>query len=179
MTGGPVPVEELLECIDARERAVVDEAEQVRAEIDALTTRLRELDQEAEHLRITRKTTLGLAAGEPDAGPAPQEPVALPSHPAYRQILAVLTETPGPMRARDLCQALDLPLAPKQSRASAASSSAWSTAASSPRPNPACSPSDGRSRPPLHATRPPGCRTRGPAHDLIVSDPSCGATASL
>ncbi|MFE2094052.1 hypothetical protein [Streptomyces sp. NPDC059460] len=113
MTGGPVPVEELLECIDARERAVVDEAEQVRAEIDALTTRLCELDQEAEHLRIIRKTTLGLAAGEPDAGPAPQEPVALPSHPAYRQILAVLTETPGPMRARDLCQALDLPLAPK------------------------------------------------------------------
>ena len=36
----------------------------------------------------------------------------LPGHPAYQQIPAVFADA-GPMRARDLCQALDLPIAPK------------------------------------------------------------------
>ena len=37
----------------------------------------------------------------------------LPGHPLYQQILAVFAGTARPMRARDLCQALDLPIAPK------------------------------------------------------------------
>jgi hypothetical protein len=37
----------------------------------------------------------------------------LPDHPAYQQILAVFADTDQPLRARDLCQALDLPIVPK------------------------------------------------------------------
>ncbi|WP_329595132.1 hypothetical protein OG298_02170 [Streptomyces sp. NBC_01005] len=47
----------------------------------------------------------------PPATPEPtEEPPVLP---AYQQILDVFADAAGPMRARDLCQALDLPLKPK------------------------------------------------------------------
>ncbi|MFB8205794.1 hypothetical protein [Kitasatospora purpeofusca] len=84
---GPETVRPLLGTITAREQALSAEAEQVRAQLDELTPQLRELDQETEHLRITRKTGLPLA-DEP--GPQPQP--ARPEHPAHQQILAVLAE---------------------------------------------------------------------------------------
>jgi len=37
----------------------------------------------------------------------------VPDHPAYQQILTALTDAGRPMRARDLCEALDLPILPK------------------------------------------------------------------
>lgn len=104
----------LLERIDAREQAVTDQAELARAQIEELTARLVELDEHLEHLRITRKTVLALA-DEPDTGqttgssPVPE----LPEHPDYQQIMTVSTDEDGPLRARDLCLALDLPLLPK------------------------------------------------------------------
>lgn len=104
----PEPLRPLLDKITAREQALAAEAEQVRAELDELTARLRELDQESEHLRITRKTVLALA-DEPDRQPGP----VVSDHPAYQQILAAFTEKRQPMRARDLCQALDLDITPK------------------------------------------------------------------
>lgn len=85
--------------------------EQTRAEIDTLTVRLRELEEAAEHLRITRKTLLALA-DEPESDNTPPAPV-LPGHPAYRQILDIFADLGRPLRARDLCQALDLPIVPK------------------------------------------------------------------
>ena len=110
MTGGD-PGRWLLDKIEAREQALAREAGQARAQIEELAARLRELDEAIDHLQITRKTLLSLA-GEPAAGPA-QPPPVLPGHPLYQQILAVFAEAAGPMRARDLCQALDLPVAPK------------------------------------------------------------------
>ena len=105
-----VQVTPLLERVDARERELTAAAEQLRTQIDELTTRLRELDEEIENLAATRKTLLAL----PPVAPEPtEEPPALPAHPAYQQILETFAETPGPKRARDLCQALDLPLTPK------------------------------------------------------------------
>ncbi|WP_245985316.1 hypothetical protein [Streptomyces tateyamensis] len=86
------------------------EAEQTRARIDELAGRLRELDQEIDHLRITRKTLLTLV-GEPEAEHAVPAPV-VPEHPTYQQILAVFADARKPLRARDLCQALDLPIVP-------------------------------------------------------------------
>ncbi|MEU0572809.1 hypothetical protein ABZ297_46415 [Nonomuraea sp. NPDC005983] len=38
---------------------------------------------------------------------------ALHSHPAYQQILTIFANVDRPMRARDLCQALDLPIVSK------------------------------------------------------------------
>ncbi|MFF3058631.1 hypothetical protein [Streptomyces sp. NPDC057909] len=107
MTGSG-QLQSLLDKITAREQAVASEAEQVRAHIDDLAGRLRELDQEAEHLRITRKTVVGFADDLAEK-PSP----VLPEHPAYQQILAAFAETRQPTRARDLCQALDLDIIPK------------------------------------------------------------------
>jgi len=110
---GQDPGRLLLDKIDAREQALAREAEQARTQIDGLAARLRELDEAIDHLQITRKTLLSLA-GEPGTGPEPAEPPpVLPGHPLYQQILAVFADTARPMRARDLCQALDLPIAPK------------------------------------------------------------------
>jgi transposase len=101
----------VLDMIDARGQALAREAGQARAQIEDLAARLRELDEAIDHLQITRKTLLSLAA-EPAAEPA-QPPPVLPGHPLYQQILAIFGDAAGPMRARDLCQALDLPIAPK------------------------------------------------------------------
>jgi hypothetical protein len=108
---GPDPGRVLLDKIDAREQALAREAGQARTQIEDLTARLRELDEAIDHLQITRKTLLSLAA-EPATEPDAPPPV-LPGHPLYQQILAVFADTARPMRARDLCQALDLPIAPK------------------------------------------------------------------
>ena len=108
---GQDPNRPLLERIDAREAVLTREAEQTRTQIDELTAKLRELDEAIDHLRITRKTLLSLAA---EAGPEPAAPSPeLPSHPAYQQILTIFADTGRPMRARDLCQALDLPIVSK------------------------------------------------------------------
>ena len=101
----------LLDKIDAREQALTREAEQVRALIDELTAKPGELDETIDHLRITRKTLLSLA-DEDDAEPVAPPPVP-PDHPAYQQILTVFTDLGRPLRARDLCQALDLPIVSK------------------------------------------------------------------
>ncbi|MEU9748727.1 hypothetical protein [Streptomyces niveus] len=48
--------------------------------------------------------------------PAPvDEPprTEVPEHPAYQQILAALADAGAPLRARDICEALDLPILPK------------------------------------------------------------------
>lgn len=78
--------------------------------IEDLTARLGELDAETESLRITRKTLLNIPAPEPADHPPRSE---VPHHPAYQQILAAFTDTGRPTRARDLCEALDLPILPK------------------------------------------------------------------
>jgi hypothetical protein len=111
---GQDPSGPLLDKIDAREAALTREAEQTRTLIDDLATKLRELDEAIDHLRITRKTLLALA-DEPGTEPAAliAPPPVLPDHPAYQQILAVFADVGQPMRARDLCQALDLPIVSK------------------------------------------------------------------
>lgn len=110
MTGNP-QIGPILEQIDARERTLSDEAEQTRARIGELTTHLHGVDEETDNLRITRKTLLGLADELPVTEPAPRP--AEPDHPAYQRILAVFADAGRPMRARDLCEALDLPILPK------------------------------------------------------------------
>ena len=105
----PDPGDWLLDKIDAREQTLTCQIEQIQAEIDALTARLGELGQATEHLRITRKTLLTLAADTAD-DPEPATPSpALPGHPLYQQILTVFADHDRLLRARELCAALDLP----------------------------------------------------------------------
>jgi hypothetical protein len=91
---GPDPGRLLLDKIDAREQALAREAGQA----------------------APRSTTWPPGSANPArqsiTEPA-EPPPALPGHPACQQILTVFADAGRPMRARDLCQALDLPIAPK------------------------------------------------------------------
>jgi hypothetical protein len=109
------PGRHLLERIDAREQALARDASDVQARIDELTARLRDLRHEVSDLQVTRKTLLSLAShddAQPPAEHAEPAPLLL-DHPAYQQILTAFTDLQRPLRARDLCLALDLPIAPK------------------------------------------------------------------
>lgn len=112
VTTAPDPGRHLLDRIDAREHALAREAEEAQARIDELAARLGEVRQEISDLQVTRKTLLSLADaddGQPAAEPAGPAP-ALPDHPAYQQILDAFADLRRPLRARDLCLALDLPI---------------------------------------------------------------------
>ncbi|MEU1163364.1 hypothetical protein ABZ372_22915 [Streptomyces sp. NPDC005921] len=109
MSGIP-QVQAVLAHIEARESEVAERAGRLRGQIAELTTRLGEFDAESENLQITRKTFHSLRAPAPVDDPPRVEAL---EHPAYQQILTVLADTGGPMRARDICEALDLPILPK------------------------------------------------------------------
>jgi hypothetical protein len=94
-----------LEKIADREQAVSITADQVRAQIEALTGQLRDLEAELADLQVARKVVLALGDDEP-AGPR------LPHNPVYQHILTVLNDAITPMRAKDLCHALDLGFEP-------------------------------------------------------------------
>lgn len=97
----------LLDALDLQEDAARALADDLRAQIDDLQTRLREAETHLEHLTITRKTVTGLA----DRLPA--SPPELPEHPDYPRILATSNHATGPLRAKDVCQALGHELLPK------------------------------------------------------------------
>ncbi|MDX3225520.1 hypothetical protein [Streptomyces sp. ME19-01-6] len=62
-----------------------------------------------EHLAIARKTVTALADLIPTRAASPDRP----EHPDYPRILAIFNEATGPPRARDVCEALDHELLPK------------------------------------------------------------------
>jgi hypothetical protein len=94
-----------LEKITDREQAVNATADQVRTQMDTLAGQLRELDAELADLATARKVILALGDDEP-AHPH------LPDNPVYQHILTALHDTTAPMRAKDLCRALDLGFEP-------------------------------------------------------------------
>jgi hypothetical protein len=110
MTSGELTLGAVLVRLEEREREITAQAEQAREQIAQLTALMDEFGRAAEELRITRKTLLDL----PDTDP--HEPLAsapaLPDGPAYREIMAVFAEADGPLRARGVCEAMDLDLAP-------------------------------------------------------------------
>jgi hypothetical protein len=96
-----------LDKIADREHAVTATTEQVRTQIGTLAGRLRELDAELTDLQVARKVILALGDDEP-AGPR------LPDNPVYQHILTALNDGTAPMRAKDLCHALDLGFEPSK-----------------------------------------------------------------
>jgi hypothetical protein len=114
VTAAQDPGRHLLDKIDAREQALAREAEQAQARIDELAARLRDLQQEISDLQVTRKILLSLAGQEDEPVPEPGTPApAIPDNPAYQQILDAFADLRRPLRARDLCLALDLPIVAK------------------------------------------------------------------
>jgi hypothetical protein len=111
MTAAPDPGRALLDRIDAREQALASEAGQVQAQIEELIAMVRELSEAISDLQVTRKTLISLAGhGSQPAAEQAGPPPALRDHPAYQQILTAFADLRRPLRARDLCQALDLPI---------------------------------------------------------------------
>jgi hypothetical protein len=94
-------VQQLLDGIELRERHLAER-------VGELAARLREAEREA--LQITAKTIRAMAPGLDLE--RPQDPV-LPDGAAYQQIMGVFDHEHRPLRARDVCQALDLPVLPK------------------------------------------------------------------
>ncbi|GAB2764711.1 hypothetical protein [Streptomyces bullii] len=68
---------------------------------------MREAETHLEHLAITRTTVTGLADRLPADTPD------LPEHPDYPRILAAFNHATGPLRAKDVCEALGHELLPK------------------------------------------------------------------
>ncbi|MFI8405169.1 hypothetical protein ACIGG5_33670 [Streptomyces sp. NPDC085463] len=97
----------LLDALGIQEDAAQAMAAGLRTQIGELQTRLGEAETHLEHLAITRKTVTGFA----DRLPA--VPPDLPEHPDYPRILGVFNDATGPLRARDVCEALDHELLPK------------------------------------------------------------------
>ncbi|WP_406470191.1 hypothetical protein [Streptomyces sp. NBC_01615] len=103
----------LLQALDLQEDAARALADDLRTQIDTLQTQLREAELHLEHLAITRTTITGLADRIPAQSADPSASLELPEHPDYPRILAVFIDTTGPLKARDICQALDFELLPK------------------------------------------------------------------
>ncbi len=97
----------LLDALGLQEDAARALADDLRAQNDDLQTRLREAEMHLEHLAITRKTVTGLADRLPASPPEP------PEHPDHPRILAVFNGATGPLRAKDVCEALGHALLPK------------------------------------------------------------------
>jgi hypothetical protein len=104
----------LLQALDLQEDATRALADDLRTQIDVLQTQLREAEVRLGHLAITRATITGLADRIPAQTVDPAGSMELPEHPDYPRILAVFSDNTGPLRARDICQALDFELLPKQ-----------------------------------------------------------------
>ncbi|WP_406724004.1 hypothetical protein WJ438_04160 [Streptomyces sp. GD-15H] len=102
-------IQPLLDALDVQEDAARALADDLRTQVEELRDRLREAETHLKHLAITRKTVTGLA----DRLPARPSSPELPEHPDYPRILAVFNEAVGPLRARDVCEALDHELLPK------------------------------------------------------------------
>ncbi|WNI27785.1 hypothetical protein [Streptomyces sp. ITFR-6] len=108
MSDSELTLEAVLARLEEQEREIAVQTEATRGRIAELTARVDEFDRVAEEVRITRKALLAL----PDPS-SPKRPAAkLPDHPVYRQIMAVFAEADAPLRARAVCEAMDLEIAP-------------------------------------------------------------------
>lgn len=96
----------LLDALGIREDAARVLADALRTQVEELQARLREAETRLEHLAITRKTVTGLADRLPAALPD------LPEHPGHPTSSPSSNDATGPLRARDVCDALDHELLP-------------------------------------------------------------------
>lgn len=94
--------------LEEQEREIAEQTEATQGRIAELTAQLEEFARVAEEVRITRKTLLAL----PDPSPPTPPAAKLPDHPAYQQIMSVLTTADTPLRARAVCEAMDLEIVP-------------------------------------------------------------------
>jgi prefoldin subunit 5 len=98
--------ERVLELIATRETVAGAQAEQLRAQIAALTEQLVAVDAKVADLATTRSTLLRLTGTTSSTSQTDPTTDATVASPAYQQILAVFTATGNPLRAKDICVTL-------------------------------------------------------------------------
>lgn len=103
----------LLQALGLQEDAVRVLADDLRTQIGSLQSQLRDAELRLEHLALTRTAITGLASRIPVQSTGPSRSLELPEHPDYPRIAAAFNEATDPLRARDICQALDIGLLPK------------------------------------------------------------------
>jgi predicted MarR family transcription regulator len=101
-------VTSLLDKLADREQAVRTHADYVGVQLAQLTAQISELEAELADLATTRKVLLTLGIHEHDP-----QPRSLPDNPVYQHILTALADADRPVRAKDVCQVLDLGLESK------------------------------------------------------------------
>ncbi|MEV6012709.1 hypothetical protein AB0M29_38735 [Streptomyces sp. NPDC051976] len=110
MTSGDLTLGAVVVRLEEREREIAAQAEETREQITRLTAVLDELGRAAEAVRITRKTLLEVSDPAPPALSA--SAAELPEGAAYQEIMVVFAQAGGPLRARGVCEAMDLDPAP-------------------------------------------------------------------
>ncbi|MFF2809242.1 hypothetical protein ACFVT2_19065 [Streptomyces sp. NPDC058000] len=96
--------------VQLQEQEIAVQAETAREKIAELTVLLDGFDKAAEEIRITRKTLPELPDPRPPAPPSAK----LPDHPAYQPITVVFAAAEAPLRARAVCEAMDVEIAPNK-----------------------------------------------------------------
>ncbi len=94
--------------LDAHETLLARRAAVLEQQLEELTAELREINRKRDDLRVTRKTLIELDTDVPIPPQTPQLHDALPDNPAYGEILDALHAATGPLRARAVCEVLDL-----------------------------------------------------------------------
>jgi hypothetical protein len=97
----------ILDLITVREAAATAAADDLRDQITALTGELATVEAELDDLQVTRQTLMKLTHGELTAA----DPAITSA--SYQQIIAVFDPAGPGMRAKDVCLALGLGVAPK------------------------------------------------------------------
>lgn len=108
MNRGELTLGAVLARLEEREGEITAQVETVPEQITQLIVRLDELARAAEEVRVTCKMLMELPEPQPPAPPAAK----LPDHPAYQQIMAVFGAADHLLRARHVCEAMDLTVAP-------------------------------------------------------------------
>jgi len=139
----------LLERLEAREQAARTRVEALRAEMDRLAEHLAAEQERLRRLEITKETVIEVLAGGDDDGEVgvvvdPEAGVGAAAlgaagPVAYRDVVEVLADA-GPLRARQVCQAVGTGVEPGIGRGCGSSSSGWSSVAGWSRPSRGCSP---------------------------------------
>lgn len=98
-----------LQKIADRQQALSNEQDRTAAEIERLTAHLGEIRAAKEDLATAHKVILSLNENDP----AGQRLDGVPDNPAYQNVLTVLADADRPLRAKDLCHALDIGTEPR------------------------------------------------------------------
>ncbi|WP_210583220.1 hypothetical protein [Streptomyces sp. GESEQ-35] len=97
----------MLARLEERERELTAQAKAANERVTELSAQLEEFHRAAEEIRVTRETLLELPEPAPPAPPQPK----LPDHPACQQIMAVFAAADAPLRARAVCETMDMKIA--------------------------------------------------------------------